>query len=109
MKDKLQAEQQREQEKENQGNEKDKTPKKKPERAKTNPKPLIQNQQEEAKKESGTMEFVSEDMEIGDLDLDRMEVACSYKDPSQISPSASFPAKERHYSRQKLKFPRGSC
>ena len=36
------------------------------------------------------MEFVSEDMEIGDLDLDRLEVACSDKHPSQISPQQVF-------------------
>ena len=32
------------------------------------------------------MELVSEDMEIGDLDLDGLEVACSDKTPTQIFP-----------------------
>ena len=32
------------------------------------------------------MELVSEDMEIGDLDLDELEAACSNKTPTQISP-----------------------
>ena len=32
------------------------------------------------------MELVSEDMEIGYLDLDGMEVACSDKVPTQIPP-----------------------
>ena len=32
------------------------------------------------------MEVVSEDMEIGDLDLDKMEAACLDKDPTLIPP-----------------------
>ena len=36
------------------------------------------------------MEFVLEDMEIGDLDLDMMEVVCFDKDPSQIPPQQFF-------------------
>ena len=32
------------------------------------------------------MEVVSKDIEIGDLDLDRMEAACFDKHPSQIPP-----------------------
>ena len=32
------------------------------------------------------MELVSKDMEIGDLDLDGLEAACSDKTPTQIHP-----------------------
>ena len=32
------------------------------------------------------MEVASEDMEIGDIELDRMEAACSDKDPALIPP-----------------------
>ena len=46
---------------------------------KNNPEPLIQSQPKETKKDSGIVEVVSEDMEIGDVDLNRMEAACSDK------------------------------
>ena len=35
---------------------------------------------------SRSREVVSEDMEIGDLDLDKTEAAYSNKDPAQIAP-----------------------
>ena len=86
VEDKIQEEQQGEHDKENQGTCKNITPKENPGTMKTNPEPLIQSQPEETKKDSKTMEVVSEDMEIGDLNLDRMEAACSDKDPALIPP-----------------------
>ena len=39
---------------------------------------------EESQIEPGSREGISEDMEVGDLDLDRMEAACSDQDPAKI-------------------------
>ena len=44
------------------------------------------NRPKDPQKESGSGEFATEDMEIGDLYLDRLEVACSNKDPAKIHP-----------------------
>ena len=44
------------------------------------------NQPEEPQIVSGSEEVVSEDMEIGDLDLDRMEAASYDQDPTKIPP-----------------------
>ena len=82
VKEKLQADQQSDQNKENQRKETEVTPKKQQEITKDNSEPLFQRQQEAVKKDSGTMELVSEDMEIVDLDLDGLEVACSDKHPT---------------------------
>ena len=41
---------------------------------------------EEPQKDLGSGEGATEDMEIGDLDLDRLEFACSNKDPASIPP-----------------------
>ena len=53
---------------------------------KTNPNPLPRSRPKETQKDSGIEEVVSEDMEIGYLDLDWMEVACSKKYPALIPP-----------------------
>ena len=42
------------------------------------------NRPEDPQKDSGLGEVATEDMEIGDLDLDRLEAACSDKDPVKI-------------------------
>ena len=44
------------------------------------------NRPEEPRIVSGSREVVSEDMEIGDLDLDRMEASCYDQDPAKIPP-----------------------
>ena len=41
---------------------------------------------EEPQKDLGSGEGATEDMEIGDLDLDRLESSCSDKDPAKIPP-----------------------
>ena len=41
---------------------------------------------EESQIEQGSGEGISEDMEVGDLDLDRMEAACSDQEPTKTPP-----------------------
>ena len=42
------------------------------------------NRPEDPQKDSGSREVATEDMEIGDLDLDRLEATCFDKDPTKI-------------------------
>ena len=43
-------------------------------------------QPEEPQADPGSRDGTSDDMEVGDLELDRMEVACSDQEPAKISP-----------------------
>ena len=52
----------------------------------TTPEGLPLNRPEEPQIVLGSGEVVSEDMEIGDLDLDRMEASCYDQDPAKIPP-----------------------
>ena len=86
MTDKIQGKQQEEKDNDTQGTGKIIYPKDNPGNMKTNLGPLPQSWPEETQKNSRTVEVVSKDMEIGDLELDRMEVTCSNKDPTLIPP-----------------------
>ena len=63
---------------------------------------------EESQVEPQSRDGISEDMEVGDLDLDRMEAACSDQEPAKIPPAASFSYKESDHPSQECKYPRSS-
>ena len=62
---------------------------------------------EESQVEPGFGDGISLDMEVGDLDLDRMEAACSDQEPAKIPPQ-QVSLLESDHSSQECKYPRSS-